>query len=280
MDFAGFARLQHEAGLRAGAGADEVVVQARDRKQCRDRHMVAVDAAIAEDDDVFSFREGLVGIGEKSFQRLLKRARSCRGLEKNRDGDGAEILRVHMPDLIQGGIVDDRLVELDHAATLGRGVEEVGLGTQHRRGRSDNFLADRVDRRVGDLREELLEVVVEKNRLVGEHRKRGVRAHRADGLNSIPGHWAEDHALVFKGVTKRLLALEDRLVIRQVFGRRLWQVREQDMVLIEPLTVGARGADFFFDLFVGNDAALRGIHEEHLAGLHPAFFDDVFGGDG
>ncbi len=42
------------------------------------------------------------------------------------------------------------------------------------------LLADGVDGRVGDLGEELVEVVEEVARLLGEHRQRRVVAHRAD----------------------------------------------------------------------------------------------------
>ena len=256
MHFARFSGFQNDCRLRAGAVADEVVVQAGHRQKRGDGDMVFIHSTVAQDEDVLPCGEGLVGIGAKGFHSLGKSSGTDGGFEKDRDGHGTESLGIHMPDLLEGGIVDDRLVELDHAATLRSRFEEVPFGTQHRGGRRDDFLADRVDRRVGDLREELLEVIVEKNRLVGEHGERGIGAHRTDRLNAIAGHRAEDHALVFERVTKRLLALEDRLVIRQVFGRRLGQVREEDMVLIQPLAVGMLADDFVFDLLVRNNTAL------------------------
>jgi hypothetical protein len=97
--------------------------------------------------------------------------------------------------------------------------------------RGDDLLADRVDRRVGDLGEELLEVIVEQARLVGEHRERRVVAHGADGLDAVLGHRGEDDALVLKGVAEGDLALEERGVIGRLDGRCLGEVAEVDEVL-------------------------------------------------
>ena len=74
-------------------------------------------------------------------------------------------------------------LELDLPARLRHRLEQVALG-------ADASIAIgvtsssrmRVERRVGHLREELLEVVVEQPRAIREHRERGVGAHRADRL--------------------------------------------------------------------------------------------------
>ena len=58
----------------------------------------------------------------------------------------------------------------------------------------DQLLADRVERRVRHLREELLEVLVEQPRLVREHRQRRVGAHRADRLLAARRHRRDQHS--------------------------------------------------------------------------------------
>ena len=78
-----------------------------------------------------------------------------------------------------------------------------------------DLLADAVDRRIGDLREELLEIVVEQARPVGEHRQRGVVAHRADGLDAVARHRRDDDALILVRVAEGDLALQQRVVIRR-----------------------------------------------------------------
>ena len=67
-------------------------------------------------------------------------------------------------------------------ALLGRFVEQVAFGADRRDQRRDDFLANRIQRRVRDLREQLLEVVVKQLRPIREHGQRRVVAHRADRL--------------------------------------------------------------------------------------------------
>ncbi len=55
--------------------------------------------------------------------------------------------------------------------------EKVLFGTDIGDERSDQFFADGIERRVGNLRKELLEVVIEKLRFFGEHGQRGVDSH-------------------------------------------------------------------------------------------------------
>jgi hypothetical protein len=143
--------------------------------------------------------------------------------------------------------------------------------------RDDDLLADRVDRRVGHLGEELLEIIVEQARLVGEHRERGVVAHGADGLDAVLGHRGDDDALVLKGVAEGELALEERGVIGRLDGRRLGEVAEVDEVLLDPLLVRLGARNGALDLLVLDDAALDGVHEEHAARLQAALLDDVLG---
>ena len=82
--------------------------------------------------------------------------------------------------------------------------------------RGDELLADAVDRRVGDLGEELLEVVVEQARPVREHGQRGVVAHRAHGLDAVARHRGRGGCRSSSmRVAEGDLALQQRLVVRQ-----------------------------------------------------------------
>src|SRR5260370_29130302 len=83
-------------------------------------------------------------------------------------------------------VVEDRGLELDLAARRGDRLEQVALGTDAGRDLGDQLLADAVERRIGHLREELLEVVVEQARALRGHRERGVGAHRAHRLLPPP----------------------------------------------------------------------------------------------
>ena len=67
------------------------------------------------------------------------------------------------------------------ALALGR-FEQVAFRPDVTLQRHDDLFADRVDRRIRDLREELLEVVVEHPRLIAQALERRVVAHRADRI--------------------------------------------------------------------------------------------------
>ena len=74
-------------------------------------------------------------------------------------------------------VVDDRHVQGDLAGALGLRVQEVPLPPGPGQDGRHQLLADRVQGRVGDLGEELLEVVEQGLRAVGEDGQRGVRPH-------------------------------------------------------------------------------------------------------
>src|SRR5690606_7021587 len=88
------------------------------------------------------------------------------GREKRVEGGGLESVERHFADLGELLVVQQRVVEADHAAALRTGIEEIALGPEERLRRGDQLLADTVERRIGDLGEDLLEVIVEMFRLL------------------------------------------------------------------------------------------------------------------
>ncbi len=149
---------------------------------------------------------------------------------------------------------------------LGGLVEQVALVAQARGQAHHDFLANRVDRRVGDLREQLLEVGEQRRRLVGEHRQREVVAHRADRLGAVDRHRREQHPQVLLRVAERALAQVQRLVgERDLLGRG--QLGEGHGVAREPLAVGMARGDLALDLLVLDDPSALEVHQEQLARL-------------
>ncbi len=160
------------------------------------------------------------------------------------------------------------------------GVSSKRLRSVPSRGREahHDLLADRVDRRVGDLREELLEVGEQRGRLVGEDGQREVVAHRADRLGPVARHRREQHAQVLLGVAERALAGVQRLVgDRHRLGGG--EVVEVHGVAHEPLAVGPAGGDLALDLAVLDDAPPLEVDEEQLAGLQAPKTPDALGRD-
>ena len=215
VDLSGLPGLEDYADPRAGLVADEVVVEAGHREEGGDGDHVLVDAPVREDEDVRSLGEGLVGLGAYSFHRLLE-GRSGIGLVgsvDDGDRDRLEALARYVTQLLQLVVVDEGARELDLLRRLGCGMHEVALGAHEDLGAYDDLLADRVDGRVRDLGEELLEVVVQELGLVREDGEGAVVAHRADGIDPVPHHGNEDLALVLVGVAEGPLEALHGLVI-------------------------------------------------------------------
>jgi hypothetical protein len=74
--------------------------------------------------------------------------------------------RFDRADLGQILVGQDRLVDLEPLVRARIAAEQVGARADHADQAHHQFLADRVDRRVGDLGEVLLEIIVEQSRLV------------------------------------------------------------------------------------------------------------------
>ena len=80
-----------------------------------------------------------------------------------------------------------------------------GHGTETRVHLEDDVLAQRIDGRVGDLRESLAEEGIERPRRTGEGRDRSVVAHRPDCVFAVGCHRLKDHPNVFARIAKAVL---------------------------------------------------------------------------
>ena len=159
-------------------------------------------------------------------------------------------------------------------ACCGRLRQQVDLGAERGRERHHDRLADRVDRRVGDLREQLLEVGEQRRLAIGQDRERGVVAHRGGRLLAVGRHRGDHHPQVLLRVAERQLLGAQRLDARGARGA-LGQVVDVDDALGVPLAVRTLAGDSRLDLLVLDDAALLEVDEEDLARLQAALADDL-----
>ena len=270
MHFARFTGLQHDVALRAGALADQMMMQTAHGQQSRDRSLFGRNAAIRQNEDVAALFDQIVRLGAKRVHRGFEALRALFRVKGDVERRGGKFAAGDAFELRELLVAEDRRLQLDQVAAFRLRIEQVALATDGRDRRRDDFLADAVNRRVRHLREELLEVVVKKLGLVRQHRDRDVGAHRAHGLHAITRHRRHEHAEVFPGVTKGLLALQHRVVVRQRRRRTVSDVGQLHQILVEPLTVRLLGGDLLFDLVVRHDAAFFHVHDEHLARLQTA----------
>ena len=72
-----------------------------------------------------------------------------------------------LADLLKLGICQNRLFDPDAAAGLRMLIHQIRLGPDAGRQRHHQFFADRIDRRIGHLGEQLLEILEEQLRPIG-----------------------------------------------------------------------------------------------------------------
>ncbi len=282
MDLARFAGFDDEADRGPKALADQVMMDGRGREQRRNRNAVRPHHAVREHDDVVAAMHR----GFRAFAKPVQRPAHAFSATLGRVGDverlGVERIleEADAADLLEVFVGEDRLPDFEALVTRGAlEVEQVRPRSDERDEAHDQLFADRVDRRVGHLREVLLEVGVEQLRLRRQRGNGRVGPHRTDRLLTGGRHRREQETQVLLGVAEGLLAIEQRHV--GAGGARLdaAQVLEHDLSLLQPLVIRVRARQRLLDLGVGHDAVLDEVDKQHLAGLQAPLGDDAFLGN-
>ncbi len=278
MHLARRAGLDHQTGAGAQALLDQVLMHRRGGEQRRDRHVIGIDAPIRDDQDVVPGTHRVLGFGHQRGQPRLD-AGAAPGLGVGDvDFAGAELAAgeaLDVADLGHVAVGEHRLRHLQADRRIDvRHPEEIGLRPDEGGQRGDDLLADRIDRRIGHLREELLEVVVEGLVPGGEHRQRRIVAHRAQRFLAALRHRPEDELDVLLRVAEGLLAVEQRR--RRIGHRRAVAIDlvQLDADLLDPFAVGLGVGQRVLELLVVDDPPLDQVDQEHLARLQAPLLDD------
>ena len=270
MHLAGVTAFDDKGDGGAFLGADQVVVHGRNGQQRRDRRPGVVRVAVRDHQCACAFGDGVAGPLPQILQRVGEALTAAfdvvEGLERGGLEAGVLAVVVDVDDLVEFVVVQYGPAQHDLAAGRRGRFEEVLLGPHDAGHGGDDRFADGVQRWVGHLGEEFDEVVVEQPGPLGQHGGRGVGAHRAQWLGARCGHRGEQDAEVLFGVAEGDLAAHDGLVVGLDTGA-LGQGLQVEQPGVQPFAVGLLLAQVFLDLVVGDDAALRGVDQEHLAGL-------------
>ena len=268
----GVAALDHDVGPHADAGADQVVVDGRDREQGRDGHL-ALARAVGDGHHVGPGAHGLLDVLAQRFERRPERACLRLARIRGREARGAEPLTVERGDALELVPGEDGVVQAEQLAVLAGVLEHVAVVTQVEHGGRHEALAQCVDGRIGDLREKLVEVVEERARAAGEHGEGDVRAHRGQRGPARVGHGAHGLLDVIKVVTVAGEALGEGdlgIDVAEGVALALGEVGHREGLLVDPVTEGLLRGKARLDLIVPDDAGLRGVDDEHLAGAERA----------
>ena len=278
VDLVRLAGFDDNADRGAQALADQVMMDRAGGEQARDRDAVRTHFAVGQHDDVPALQHHRFGAAAQPVERALHpcgaQMRAVGHVERDRAERRERHLR-NLADALQVLVGEDRLADLKPLLFPGAfEVEDVGARADERDEAHHQLLADRIDRRVRDLREVLLEIGVQRLRFGGKRRDRRVRAHRADGFLAGLDHGREQEFPAFLGVAEGLLAVDERdfaAGLRWLGGRQGFHA---DLAVVQPFLIRAGIGEFRLDLVVGDDPALFEVDQQHLAGLQPPFADD------
>ena len=274
----GVAALHHDVGKGTHAGADQMVVHAAHGEQRRHGHL-ARSGTIAQHHDVHAVADRSLNILckllERSLQRALTRVAAVHGTETA----GLKAHAVDGADTLELLLAQQWALQAHQLTGRTRVLEQVAVVAQVERGRGDHMLAKGVDGRVRDLGEQLIEVIKERARLLGQAGQRRIDAHRGERRLALLGHGTHDFVNIIPVIPElghthgggHLSVLGGRCrngPIDRVNGQRL---------LGNPITVGLFLGIAGAQLVVVDHAAAGKIDLEHLARSQTAARQDVLG---
>jgi hypothetical protein len=204
VHFPRFSRLEHQSYARACTSADQMMMQSGRREQGRDRRMDLINSFIRQNQNRRSFSDGLIPGGEKRVQCPLQSPVTFARIENNRQRLGLDSRLIDASKLFDFGIPQYRLRQSELPATLRLRIDEISFAAERKCCRGNELFANRIDRGIGDLRKQLLEIVVKQLRFVGQNGQWRIGTHRAHRLDCVLCHRPDVHAQVFKIVSECL----------------------------------------------------------------------------
>jgi len=254
------------------------------RERGRDRNPIRPCRTIREHQDILVGEHGLGRRVAGALDGALQPGRPFGRGPGDVDRLGAEGAVEHLrdrADLREIAVGQHGLGNFEPLVCAGLTAKQVRPRADHRNQRHHQLFTDRIDRRIGDLREILLEIIVEQARAARKHRDRRIGAHRSNRIVAELRHRFEEFADVFLRISEGLLPIEQRTFVvgerRHLLGIR--QFFELILGRLEPVGIGCGARERGLDLVILDDSALFEIDQQHFAGLKPPLADDPLLGD-
>ena len=261
MHFARRTGFDHQAGCGAQTFTHQMLVNGGQSQQGGDGHLGCTHHAVADDQNVLATFDGIHSLGAQGSELGLDTLFA----PHHRVGDVERVAlelalgkTLNVAQLGHVGEVQHRLAHLQaHRGVHLIDIKQVGLGTNKGHQRHHDRFADRVDGRVGHLRKQLLEVVVQRLVLAGQHGQRAVVAHGADAFFAVGGHGRHQKLDVFLSHAEGLLAVQQtHFAGQRRDGCRAFHIIDLDAQVFDPLLVGLAVGEVGFELLVVDHAAL------------------------
>ena len=274
----GVAALHHDIGKGTHAGADQVVVHAAHSEQRRHGHP-AHSGTIAQHHDVHAVADRSLNVLGKLLERSPQRALAGIAAVHGTEATGLKAHAVDGADAVELLLAQQRALQAHQLTGRTRVLEQVAVVAQVERGRGDHMLAKGVDGRVRDLSEQLIEVVKERTRLLGQAGQRRIDAHRGERRLALLGHGTHDLVNIIPVIPELSHAHGGRHlgVLGGCCRNGLIERVDGQCLLGNPITVGLFLGIAGAQLVVVDHAAAGKIDLEHLARSQTAARQDVLG---
>ena len=263
------AGLDDQVGIGAQAHGDQVVVHGSQRQQAGDGHF-AFRRAVGQHDQVHAIAHRLLDVDAQLVERHLERALGGIAVISAREALRLEADAIDGAQAIELVVREHGAFQAHQAARVAAVLEHVAVVAHVQHAAGDEAFAQRINRRVRDLGEQLVEVIEEAALALRQARQRGVGAHGRQRHLALLGHGAHQLLHVVVMVAQlRQTARETHVRITlsgQLAGRRGLQIVDRQRLLVQPIAVRLLVGVTVADLVVPDDATLARVHLEHLAG--------------
>ncbi len=269
MHFPGLSGFQNQRHPGPLLRPHQVLVQSRNRQQGRNGHMVFIHPPVRKDQDIHTVPVRPVHFHEQPFNGALQ---ACIFIISNGNHFHPEAFLLHILDFQQIRVCQNRIVHPKHIAVPGIFLQNIALRTDVHGGGSHYLLPNGIDGRIGHLGKKLLKIMEQRMDRPAQHRKRHIHSHGRDGLRPVLCHGQDACLQLIIGIAEGFLHLLPFFagIFRHTLIR-YGQILQKYQVIVQPLPIRLPGSIFFLQLLIGNHLALKGVHQQHLAGTQTLF---------
>ena len=273
VHLARFRTFQNNRDRRALLCPHEILLQSGHCEDRRNRHMVFIHSTVRQDKNICPLFIGFVTLDKEALYRPLKR-----GIFIVEQGNCFHMKPRFFDrfDFQQIDPGENRIVDLQHGAVLLLLHQKVAVAPNVDSGIRHTLLANGINRWICHLGKLLLEIIKKRRILPGEYGKGDICPHGGDWLAPGTRHGNQRVFDLFIGIAEgsvkpvaHLLSMTRYLLVRDR------EIRQLDKVLVQPFSVRLAGGVIIFDFVILQQSAAPRIHDEHPAGTHFIFSDDM-----
>ena len=163
-------------------------------------------------------------------------------------------------------------------AVLWRFVKQITLAPYKTHQRHDHVFAVGVDGGIGNLSEELFEVVIEQLRPLRQYGQRRVITHASHRFLTVFSHGGNGDYAIFNGIAKRFLLTTELGRFNRKRPRGLKESGQFNTVTFEPAPVGFLTRDRGFDFVIVDNPVVLCVNQQHFPRGQTTFLQNIFRG--